>query len=268
MGEVSVCVAGASSVLLRLSFSTAGAIVEKLMTVPSVGAPARDVVTRSPKRNVGMVNCGWFQSQPIEHESRQEKHFVLRAILSPSVKRIQHQPFKLELDRRRSYTPDFLLVFENGEQAVFEVKIAKRVKGGKERLDNIAELLMRDELLYFVVHEGQIEGKGRLERAALIRRYAKLGMPDELVSSVTTLVQRHPRGIAIATVLKRCSISRQQLFHLIALRKVCTGRMLAIDDTDLVFPPRQEMHDAARQFGDWFGCAPWRTNARISKPDP
>lgn len=37
---------------------------------------ARKVVTRSPKRTVGLINCRWFQDKPIEHESRLEKHFV------------------------------------------------------------------------------------------------------------------------------------------------------------------------------------------------
>jgi len=57
-------------------------------------APVRQVVTRSPKRTVGLVNCPWFQDRPIEHESRLEKHFVSRARLFPGLATIEHQPFK------------------------------------------------------------------------------------------------------------------------------------------------------------------------------
>ncbi len=164
---------------------------------------ARKVVTRSPKRNVGLVNCPWFQDYPIEHESRLEKHFVLRAILFPGLKTIQHQPFKMDLDLNgKSYTPDFLLRFGNGDGLVVEVKRAERVKELKERLNEIASKCARNKLQFFVVHQGQIEGERRAARAALIRRYAMHRCGPSVTRLVTDYVYQHKRGVTIRNVKK------------------------------------------------------------------
>lgn len=161
--------------------------------------PARKVVTRSPKRNVGLVNCPWFQSQPIEHESRLEKHFVLRALLSPIAKSIVHQPFELSLGGKERYIPDFLLSFRNEQRVVVEVKRAERIKALKERLDRIAARLAEDGLTYFVVHQGQIEGARRAERAALVRRYAMLQVEGKKLDAAVRLVHSKPEGTSIGS---------------------------------------------------------------------
>lgn len=88
---------------------------------------ARKVVTRSPQRKVGYVNCRWFQNESIEHESQLEKRFVQCALLCPKLAHIKSQPFKLSISKKSTYTPDFLLTFEDGSQLVVEVKIAARM---------------------------------------------------------------------------------------------------------------------------------------------
>ena len=170
--------------------------------------PARKVVTRSPKRNVGLVSCPWFQSQAIEHESRLEKHFVLRAMLSPIVKAIAHQPFELSLGGKERYIPDFMLSFKNGQRVVVEVKRAERIKALKERLDRIAARLAEDGLTFFVVHQGQIEGASRAERAALLRRYAMLQVDRQMLDAAVRLVRSKPSGISIGAVMRRCQFIR------------------------------------------------------------
>lgn len=103
---------------------------------------ARKVVTRSPKRTVGLINCRWFQNQPIEHESRLEKHFVYRALLCPGLSKIQHQPFRLQLEKSgKYYTPDFLLFFTDGSHIVVEVKRSEKVKHAIERFSEISRRL-------------------------------------------------------------------------------------------------------------------------------
>ena len=54
---------------------------------------ARKVVTPSPQRKVGYVNCRWFQNESIEHESQLEKRFVQCALLCPKLVNIKSQPF-------------------------------------------------------------------------------------------------------------------------------------------------------------------------------
>nr|MDP2190890.1 hypothetical protein [Rhodoferax sp.] len=224
--------------------------------------PARRVVTTSPKRTVGLINCSWFQDRPIEHESRLEKHFVHRALLFPGLITIHHQPFKLILKGSgKHYTPDFLLTFANGERLVIEVKRSERIKALKIRLDEIAGLLREKQIPYFVVHQGQIEGQRRAERAGLLRRYAMLKTAPEITAQVVELVNQKTKGVSIAFLMRKFSLSELQVFHLIARRHITLGPGLLLSKDDLIFPVNKEIQNAAIQFGTWFGCAPWRAAA-------
>lgn len=216
--------------------------------------PTRDVVTRSPKRMVGILNCRWFQSTAIHHESRLEKHFVLRTMLSPLVRGIRHQPFTLSLGGSRSYTPDFLLTFVDGQTAVVEVKRAERIPALRERFDEITKRLAADSRTFFVAHQGQIEGQRRAERAALLRRYAMLQLKEGLINAIAEFVASKPAGVAIGAVMKHCSATQEVVFHAIARRHIVTGRQLLLSKDDLVFTPTQEIGNVVAQFGTWFGC--------------
>ena len=220
----------------------------------------RRVVTRSPKRTVGRLNCRWFQPRPIEHESRLEKHFLLRAILFPYLASIEHQPFKLELSGpRQSYTPDFLLRFITGQHAVVEVKRSEKVKPSVQRFDEIARRLAERNLKFFVVHQGQIEGELRAQRAALLRRYATAPMPQALLVAVHETLAAHLSGLRIGKFRKRLGLSIAQFYALAARREIALSPQLLLSDDDNVFPVNKEVRNAPDQFGSWFGCAAWRT---------
>ena len=222
---------------------------------------ARQVVTRSPNRAVGLINCPWFQNQPIQHESRLEKHFVYRAMLFPGLSHIQHQPFRLKLaGDRKSYTPDFLLSFANGEAVVVEIKRSEKVKATLKRFDEIAELLATRHLKFFVIHEGQIEGSFRDQSALLIRRYAMLSVPGELINHAVEFVAGHPNGVAIGKLKTAVDISEMQFFHLIARRHIAIGANVGLSSDDLVHPISKEHANVDHQFGSWFGAAQWRSH--------
>lgn len=223
---------------------------------------ARRVVTTSPKRTVGLINCSWFQDRPIEHESRLEKHFVHRALLFPGLVTIHHQPFKLILkEPGKYYTPDFLLTFANGERLVIEVKRSERIKALRTRLNEIASLLRQQQLAYFVVHQGQIEGQRRAERAGLLRRYAMLKVVPEAPAQVVELVNQKPKGVSIAFLMRKFALSEPQIFHLLARRYITLSPSLLLSKDDLVFPINKEIQNAVVQFGKWFGCTPWQAAA-------
>ena len=227
----------------------------------------RKVVTRSPKRNVGLINCPWFQNKPIEHESRLEKHFVLRAMLFPGLTSIQHQPFKLTLGGHgQHYTPDFLLSFTNGERLVFEVKRSERIKKLRVRMDEICHLLNLQKLQFFVAHQGQIEGDRRAERAALIRRYAMLAPEDAVIHQVIDYVGQCKKGVAIKVLKKKFHVSPEQILRMLAHREIALSHALLLSDDGFVFPSNLEIKNASIQFGNWFGCAPWSAAARV-RPD-
>lgn len=222
----------------------------------------RKVVTRSPKRSVGLINCPWFQDKPIEHESRLEKHFVLRAMLFPGLKSIQHQPFHMSLAQHgKRYTPDFLLTFDNGERLVFEVKRSERVKAGKDRFNEIASQCSHAGLRFFVVHQGQIEGQRKAERAAVIRRYAMHDVHPLLAQEMVRYVRQRDKGVSIKKLKKQFDASQEAVFALVANRRIALGRDLLVSDEDLLFPVNQEIQNASVQFGSWFGCASWVTAA-------
>lgn len=224
--------------------------------------PARQVVTRSPKRTVGLINCNWFQSRPIEHESRLEKHFVQRAMLCPGLLNIAHQPFRLALkEPKNHYTPDFLLTFANGDRVVVEVKRSEHIKTLKNRFNQIGDLLQRSGLVFMVIHQGQIEGQRQAERAALLRRYAMLRLPDEIKESVIEWIEDRPKGVPIGQVMRKFSLKETQIFHMVARRYITLDPKLLLSQDDLVFPVNKEIKNAALQFGSWFGCSPWRTAA-------
>lgn len=222
----------------------------------------RKIVTRSPKRSVGLINCPWFQDEPIEHESRLEKHFVLRAMLFPGLKSIQHQPFHMPLAQHgKRYTPDFLLTFDNGERLLFEVKRSERIKAEIDRFNEIASLCRGAGLRFFVVHQGQIEGQRKAERAALIRRYALHDVHPLLAQEMVSYVRQRDKGVPIKKLKKQLEASQEAVFALVANRRIALGTGLLAGDDDLLFPVDQEIQDASVQFGSWFGCAPWVTAA-------
>lgn len=87
--------------------------------------PARTVITRAPHRSVGAVHEPWFQSEPIQHESRLEKLCIEILLLTPSVVRIEHQPLKVEFEmegKAHTYTPDLRVTLADGSQALVEAK--------------------------------------------------------------------------------------------------------------------------------------------------
>lgn len=222
--------------------------------------PSRKVVTHSPKRTVGRINCRWVQSAPVEHESRLEKHFVLRALLYAPLTSIYHQPFKLTLGPDEWYTPDFMLTFTDGQRAVVEVKRAEKVKPLIERLDRISAEIAKTALRFYVIHHGQIEGGMRAYRAGLVRRYATLPVPDSSIEAAVRLLKETPAGVAIGTVCSSAHLTRPQMLALVARRVVTLNSDLLMSEDDLLFPAVKEVRDAADQFGDWFGCAPWRAH--------
>src|ERR1700743_2105877 len=57
--------------------------------------PVRTVITRAPHRSVGAIHEPWFQSEPIQHESRLEKQCIEILLLTPGVVRIEDQPLSI-----------------------------------------------------------------------------------------------------------------------------------------------------------------------------
>ncbi len=160
--------------------------------------PARRVVTRSPSNNVGVVCCPWLQPDPIEFESILERWFLMIAVLLPRLKRIEHQPFRLELPpfgeetKGTTYVPDFLLHFESGESVVIEVKPCAFLKKHCDKLLAAAEVLRAKGQAFFVITDKALRSTAPMADAMQIRRMAKGQCSDEEVARTLAILADQP----------------------------------------------------------------------------
>lgn len=182
---------------------------------------ARKVVTPSPQRKVGYVNCRWFQNEPIEHESQLEKRFIQCALLCPKLINIKSQPFKLDISEKNTYTPDFLLTFEDGSQLVVEVKIKARLARHFEKLKIARQLLEAKSIMFFVLTEQEIDRYRQSEIAGEILRYAKSEFDSTLLRAVMDVMASQVDSYVVINDLARlCDCSREAIYHLIAVRRL------------------------------------------------
>ena len=66
------------------------------------------------------------QGQAIAYESSLERAFLLGLSFDPSVQKVREQPLRLyyqdAAQKRRYYTPDFLVEYRNGRRILYEIK--------------------------------------------------------------------------------------------------------------------------------------------------
>jgi hypothetical protein len=223
--------------------------------VPYKGA--REVVTRSPTRSVGVVNAPCSQAHPIECESENERNFAVAAILNPWLIKLLHQPFSISFGRKE-YTPDFAGKFLDETKAVIEVKMAHRVKEQRGLFNDTAALLREKGYVFYVVHNEQSNAEGRAERAEIIKRYAMHVVTLEKQNAVRDLLlDASGRALSIGQVMEKCKVSQWDLLHLVSIRVVSLDRYLHMSDDDLIHAVAEMPKNCAKNFGEWFGCSPW-----------
>lgn len=187
----------------------------------------RKVVTRSPQRKVGYINCRWFQHERIEHESLLEKRFVQCALLCPRLIHIKSQPFKIQIAKRSTYTPDFLLTFEDGTKLVVEVKIHSKVARYGEKFRIAQNILKAGDRDFFVLTELDIDRFRQSVIAAEILRYGKSEFDVALLRTVMdAIADQAEKNIVIKELAQLCDCSNEVIFHLIAKRQLT----LHVDD--------------------------------------
>jgi len=221
----------------------------------------RKVVKRSPARTVRLLNLPDLQGTAIECESSYERDFAKIASVFYATRSIEHQPFKISL-AKGSYTPDFLVRFQDGSATVVEVKPSAHIEQHAEKLNEVLGKLIQAGLPFLVVDELTIEPDGLAKQARLIRRYAKAAFPADECARVLEVVRRQP-GITLGDLAQLHGFPRPVALHLISHRQLhCRTRLSAADTVELVdvFPTQQESSHAI-QFGNWLGVAPWQAHA-------
>lgn len=218
----------------------------------------RKVVSRSPKRKVGLINCRWFQNEPIEHESQLEKRFVYCTLLCPQVARIKSQPFTIQIGEK-TYTPDFLVTFLNGQSLVVEVKISHRVGGYLDLFNKTEEILSSKQLPFFLLTQNEIDRCEQPRVAAEILRYGKSEFNAVTLQSVLDEMARSPdQWLPIWKLVTQSGACREAVLHLIARRKLILHEDDFIDRDARVRIPPKVQGSPIDEFVRHFEVTPWK----------
>lgn len=214
--------------------------------------PARRVVHRAPHRKVGRVNVRYFQPEPIEHESQLEKRFVYRAILTPGLRCLKHQPFRLQVGGGRSYTPDFRLDFDT--PAVVEMKWSTRVDGYISVFNAASQILAANGMKFYVITEQHVDRDGASDDALLIARYGKSEFAREQVDkAMMTAAQGGPTPIG---ALIAAGTPRELVMHLMATRQLFLRAGAQPSDDGAVVSTQPELSEL-EAFERSFDVKPW-----------
>ncbi len=216
----------------------------------------RKVVTRSPHREVGIVNPAWLLDHSVQHESHLEKCFIMVALSCPVVVDIEHQPLHIFLasNQTQKYTPDFKITFRDGDSVIVEVKPRVFVAKHAERLQAAESQFRATGQKFLVITDEHINAKGLSARALLLMRYGRLQFSDVEALACQQLLQAQFDGSAPVRALVNRGVSEALVWNLVARHKFRIPSGLSIDPAETVSINKIEggCHDL---FCTWFGLA-------------
>lgn len=141
---------------------------------------ARKITNRGSKKVIGKFPS-LKANTSIVWESQLERDYIYLLEIDPDVLTYQGQPFTIvydNRDKRRKYTPDFL-VERNGFRQVVEVKPESKVKefSHTNRFRQAANFCLTHNLEFVVVTEKTIRVQPRLDNIKLLHKYARVAVP-------------------------------------------------------------------------------------------
>lgn len=216
----------------------------------------RKVVTRSPRREVGIVNASWLLDHGVEHESHLERRFIMVALSCPVVGDIVHQPFEIWLgpDQTHKYTPDFLVTLADGCKVVVEVKPTVFLKKHKARLEAARTHLSGLGYPFLIATEEQIDAHGLSSRALLLMRYGRLFISEAEALGCRQALEEHFNGSATVKDLVEHGASESVIWNLVATHQFRVPAGLSFSDTESVYVNHRE-EDCHDFFCTWLGLA-------------
>jgi hypothetical protein len=197
--------------------------------------PTRTVITRAPHRSVGAIHEPWYQTEPIQHESRLEKQCIEILLLTPCVVRIESQPLTVAFEiegKPRSYTPDLRITLTDGSQALVEAKGRPYERQFRELLDlGLREALLAHELPLYLAPNALIS-EDRAERVSELRSMARRTPPPGAIEALVDWVTRqHLPGVGDA----------EQAGHPLAHIAYAVGRRLLSVGPSFDLSPQQPL---------------------------
>ncbi len=221
---------------------------------------ARRVVTRSPHRSVGIIACSWLQDEAIEYESQLERTFVHIALTCSAVKKIAHQPFKIEYElggKALEYTPDFLCTLKDGTKVVVEVKPEKFVKKDRAKFEKAKAILAKSNIPFAICTDKQLRKGKTAANAALILRYARAQIPDSVRSRALTFAGSHDTPLSLLLLTAEASLSIQDVLHLIGRGDLTISTLDQALEHAVILLPHKDTHHGTLFFCNWLNAAPW-----------
>lgn len=217
----------------------------------------RRVVHRSPSHTVRQLNLPYLQLESIDADSAPERGFAHTAALFPFTSHIKHQPFKFVWDDR-TYTPDFLVSFNDGSRIVVEVKPEVKISEYAELFDRAAADLKKQSIPFLVASDRQIELENLAANALRVRRYGKASYPSDICEKALELVRRNHDGVPIRNAKATEEIPPEVFMHLVTRRQLMLDRKLNVGANARVFPIQQrEETSHAIHFAEWFDFQIW-----------
>lgn len=215
----------------------------------------RKVVTRSPHREVGVVNASWLLDHDIEHESHLERRFIMIALSCPVLLDIEHQPFEIWLgpDKTHKYTPDFLITLADGSKVVIEVKPEVFLDEHRVRLDAARVHLSGMGYPFLVVSDKHIDAHGLSSRAILLMRYGRLFVSSTETLECRRILEEQFNGSASVKDLVEHGVSESAIWNLVATHQFRVPAGLSISDNENVCINTIEKEDCYAFICVWFG---------------
>lgn len=178
----------------------------------------RKVVTRSPHREVGIINPGWLLDHSVEHESHLERRFIMVALACPVVVDIVHQPLHIWLgpDDTEKYTPDFLIRFRDGDELIVEVKPKVFVGNQADKLAAATRKFHEMGKKFVVITDVQIDANGLGARAVLLMRYARMQFSDQEAADCMRILNDECDGSEQVKSLVAKGVSEALIWNMVA----------------------------------------------------
>ena len=222
--------------------------------------PARRLIKPTTPRTVHLLNLRGILPAPVQAEATTESAFVQLAALCPATKSITSQPERIELVGGKSYTPDYRVETQDGNQSFWEVKLESRIPAYRQMFGMAAAHFSQRDASFFVISEKQLRSKRLHKDARLVLRYAKATYARDDVNRVLRHLTVYPSGLCIAELCESLQVTRELLFHLIALRQITfASRVSTVESTVLKVAHSSEFKNAIH-LSHWFNVSPWRPN--------
>lgn len=175
-----------------------------------------------------------FGDKSIPFESSLERDFLALLDFDLSVDDVLEQPVRIVYEgatgRERTYTPDFLVDYENGERVIYEVKYRANLKEDwpqlKPRFRAAIRYAKNNGMHFSIMTEVEIRGTAYLSNVMFLRPYRDYdftwAVDQQLIRTLAVLGESTPEALLVAAywTLENRIKAVASLWRLVATRRI------------------------------------------------